>query len=78
MLDALRRNGWRYYSLFTTEDGHLFGYFEAEESLQQSLDGMANEEANSRCQDSMALFFENLSGRPDQSLVLLEHVFYLE
>ena len=27
MLDALRRNGWRNYSLFMREDGLMFGYF---------------------------------------------------
>ena len=30
MLDALRRQGWRNYSLFLDEDGQLFGYVEAE------------------------------------------------
>ena len=46
MLEALRRNGWRNFSLFLTEDGHLFGYVEAVDSFEKCLDGMANEEAN--------------------------------
>ena len=40
MLDALARNGWHNYSLFMREDGMLFGYFEAEESLAASVAGM--------------------------------------
>ena len=43
MLDALRRHGWRNYSLYMRDDGMLFGCFEAEESFQASLDGMAAE-----------------------------------
>ena len=78
MLEALRRNGWHNYSLFTTDDGHLFGYVEAEGSFQKSLDGMAKEEANLKWQEFMAPYFENLAGRPNQSMVQLEEVFYLE
>ena len=78
LLEALRRAGWLNFSLFTTEDGQLFGYFEAEESFQKSLDGIANDEASLRWQEFMAPLFENLTGRPDQSMTPLEHVFYLE
>ena len=46
MLGALRRNGWRNYSLFMADDGTLFGYFEADESFQASLDGMSKEAVN--------------------------------
>ncbi len=78
MLDALRRNGWRNYSLFMREDGLLFGYFEAEESFAASLEGMAKEEANRRWQAFMAPFFEIPPGaRPDQMMVELEEVFHL-
>ena len=38
MLDTLRRNGWHNYSLYMRDDGTLFGYFEAEESFEASLD----------------------------------------
>ncbi len=78
MLDALRRHGWRNYSLFLAEDGRLFGYFEAEESFQASLDGMATEEANARWQTFMSDYFEDLPGLPDESMMQLEHVFYLK
>ena len=76
LLDAIRRNGFRNYSIFLDEEGNLFGYFEAEESFEQCLKGMATEEANLRWQADMADFFEGLSGRPDQSMLKLEHVFY--
>ena len=78
MLDALRRNGWRNYSLFMTDDGTLFGYVEAEESFQGCLDGMKDEEANLRWQEFMAPYFEDLSGRPDQSMAQLQQVFHTD
>ena len=78
MLDALRRNGWRNYSLFMTDDGTLFGYVEAEESFQGCLDGMKDEEANLRWQEFMAPYFEDLLGRPDQSMAQLQQVFYTD
>jgi L-rhamnose mutarotase len=59
MLDALRRNGWHNYSLFLRDDGLLFGYFEAEESFQASLDGMAKEEINLKWQEFMGPYFES-------------------
>jgi L-rhamnose mutarotase len=79
MQDALRRTGWHNYSLFLRDDGLLFGYFEAEESFQASLDGMAREEVNARWQEFMAPYFENLGGsRPDQGMLELEEVFHLD
>ena len=78
MLDALRRNGWRNYSLFLTDEGLLFGYVEAEENFQKCLEGMAGEEANIRWQKLMGPYFEDLTGRPDQSMFQLEQVFHVE
>lgn len=79
MQAALRRTGWHNYSLFLRDDGLLFGYFEAAESFQASLDGMAKEEVNARWQEFMAPYFENLAGaHADQSMVQLEEVFHLD
>ena len=78
MLDALRRTGWHNYSLFMREDGLLFGYFEAEESFQASLDGMDEEEVNARWQDTMAPFFEGTGDHADKMMVELEEVFHLD
>lgn len=79
MQEALRRTGWRNYSIFARPDGLLFGYFEAEESFAASLAGMAKEEVNGRWQEFMAPYFENLSGaHADESMVELEEVFHLD
>ena len=79
MLDALRRNGWHNYSLFSREDGLLFGYFETPDSFQSALKGMSKEEINNQWQQFMAPYFENLGGsHPDESMVELEEVFHLD
>lgn len=79
MLDALRRTGWHNYSLFIRPDGLLFGYFEAEESFQAALDGMAREEINKKWQDFMAPYFENLGGaHADENMQELVEVFHLD
>lgn len=78
MLDALRRHGWHNYTLFLRDDGLLFGYFEAAESFEVSLAGMAGEEVNARWQAFMAPYFEAESGRPDQNMQPLEEVFHLD
>lgn len=79
MQDALRRTGWRNYSIFARPDGQLFGYFEAEESFAASLAGMAREEVNERWQKFMAPYFENLGGaHADESMIELEEVFHLD
>jgi L-rhamnose mutarotase len=78
MLDALRRTGWHNYSLFLRDDGLLFGYFEADESFQASLDGMAREEINQRWQDFMAPYFEGVGLHADKMMVELEEVFHLD
>lgn len=78
MLDALRRNGWRNYSLFIRDDGLIFGYFEADESFQASLDGMAGEPVNLRWQATMAPYFESLTGRPDENMLELVEYFHTD
>jgi len=79
MLDALRRTGWHNYSLFVRADGLMFGYFEAPEDFQAALDGMSKEAVNAKWQESMAPYFENLSGaHADESMLELEEVFHLD
>src|SRR4051812_50082355 len=78
MLEALRRTGWRNYSLFLREDGLLVGYLETDD-FQAALDGMAKTDVNARWQAEMAPFFERLEGqRPDQAMATLEEVFPLD
>jgi L-rhamnose mutarotase len=79
MQDALRRTGWHNYSLFLRDDGLLFGYFEAAEDFQASLDGMSKEAINIKWQEFMGPYFEALGGaRPDQNMMELEEVFHLD
>ena len=79
MLDALRRTGWRNYSLFMRKDGLLFGYFETPENFQAALKGMNNEDVNARWQKFMTPYFESPEGeRPDEIMIELEEVFHLD
>ena len=79
MLDALRRTGWHNYSLFMRDDGLLFGYFEAEQDFEASLDGMAMEEVNARWQEFMAPYFESLDGgHADENMLELREVFHID
>jgi L-rhamnose mutarotase len=79
MLEALRRNGWHNYSIFSREDGLLFGYFETPENFQAALAGMSKEAVNAKWQEFMAPYFENLGGQhPDESMVELEEVLHLD
>ena len=79
MKSALTNNGWHNYSLFMRKDGLMFGYFEAENSFEDSLRGMSKEEVNDRWQKLMSPFFEIPEGAdPDQSMVEIEEVFHLD
>jgi L-rhamnose mutarotase len=79
MLAALRRTGWHNYSIFSREDGLLFGYFETPESFEAALAGMSKEEINAKWQDFMAPYFENLSGtHADESMMELPEIFHLD
>ncbi len=79
MQNALSRNGWRNYSLFIRPDGLLFGYFEAEKSLADSLKGMESEKINTDWQKLMSPYFEILEGSaPDRSMLELEEIFHLD
>ena len=79
MLDALKRNGWHNYTIFSTSQGQLFGYFETPDGLQEALTKMEQEEVNARWQSFMAPYFENLDAQhPDKSMVELEEIFHLD
>ena len=79
MKEALSRQGWHNYSLFLTENGFLFGYFETPVDFQTALKGMETEPINEKWQKAMAPFFEALSGkRADESMVVLEEVFHID
>ncbi len=78
MLAALSETGWTNYSLFLDRtDGTLFGYLETPD-LEAAKAGMAKTEVNARWQAEMSEFFVALDGKnPDEGLLRLEEVFYL-
>ena len=79
MLEALRKHGWRNYSIFLKPDGMLFGYFEAEKSFEESLDGMSKEEINEKWQKFMKPYFDNINeSNPDEAMIELEEVFHTD
>lgn len=79
MLAALRKHGWRNYSIFAREDGTLFAYVEVPESFEAALAGMSEEEVNSRWQEFMSPYFEIPDGsHPDQNMVVLREVFHTD
>jgi L-rhamnose mutarotase len=77
MQAALRDTGWHNYSLFLRDDGLLVGYLETDD-FEKALDGMARTEINARWQAEMAPFFEDLDGRPDETMRPLTEVFHLD
>ena len=77
MLDALRRTGWRNYSLFIAEDGLVVGYLETDDfaAAQRAMEATG---VNARWQAEMAEFFELPSGeRPDTGFTRLQEIFHL-
>ncbi len=78
MLEALRRTGWRNYSIFARPDGLLVGYVECDD-IQAALDAMAATDVNSRWQSEMSTYFVGLGGQaPDTGITFLEEVFNLD
>ena len=79
MLEALRRNGWKNYSIFLRKDGTLFGYFEVEDSFENALKRMSKEKVNTDWQNLMSPFFELPEGaHPDKNMIEWEEVFHLD
>lgn len=79
MKAALSRQGWHNYSLFLTEEGQLFGYFETPVDFQTALKGMDTESINAKWQKEMGQFFEGIGGKAaDASMVELEEVFHVD
>ena len=77
MLDALRRAGWRNYSLFARDDGLLVGYLETDD-FAAAQRGMEETDVNARWQTEMAEFFELDAGeRPDTGFTRLQEIFHL-
>ena len=77
MLEVIRKSGRENYSIFMTPEGLLFGYFETTHTFEKALDLMSTEEINSKWQDFMAPYFENIGGEhSEERIIILEEVFY--
>lgn len=78
MLEALRRHGWRDYSLFVQREQALVVGVVSCDDLAASLAGMDAEPVNERWQATMSRFFAADDGRrPDQGTVPLTEYFHL-
>lgn len=78
MLDALRRTGWRNYSLFLGDDGTLIGYLECDDFAAAQA-AMAATDVNARWQAEMAGFFSELGGgTPDEGMHAEPEIFHLD
>ena len=79
LLEIMRRAGWRNYSLFLSEDGWLFGYFETPD-FARALAELEKTDASKRWETMMAPFFEDFGDRRghDAGFVRLEEVFHLD
>jgi L-rhamnose mutarotase len=78
MLEALRETGWRNYSIFLEPDGHVIGYFEAD-NFEKCRAAMKDHPVNARWQAEMIPYFESTNGNPaDDTLFPLEEIFHLD
>lgn len=78
MQEALRKTGWRNYSIFARPDGLVVGYLDADD-FDKCLAAMKDLPVNARWQAEMVQFFESLAGGgPDDSMVPLEEIFHLD
>ncbi|BCY12829.1 L-rhamnose mutarotase [Actinoplanes sp. L3-i22] len=78
MIKALQATGWRNYRLFLRPDGLLVGTLETDD-FAAAQEAMARTEVNARWQAAMAEFFPVLGElRPDEGMLVLDHIFHLE
>ena len=79
VLNVIRSNGRKNYSIFMTPEGLLFGYFESPHSFEKALGLMSTEDINSKWQDFMAPYFENIGNNyPEKRIINLEEVFHTD
>ena len=78
VLNVIRRNGRKNYSIFMTPEGFLFGYFETLDRIEKIL-SIEDQEINKKWQDFMAPYFENIGNNyPEKRIVTLEEVFHTD
>ena len=78
VLNVIRRNGRKNYSIFMTPEGFLFGYFESLDGIEKTL-SIEDQEINKKWQDFMAPYFENIGNNyPEKRIVTLLEVFHTD
>ena len=78
VLNVIRRNGRKNYSIFMTPEGFLFGYFESLDGIEKTL-SIEDQEINKKWQDFMAPYFENIGNNYlEKRIVTLEEVFHTD
>ena len=78
VLNVIRRNGRKNYSIFMTPEGFLFGYFESLDGIEKTL-SIEDQEINKKWQDFMAPYFENIGNNyPENRTITLEEVFHTD
>jgi L-rhamnose mutarotase len=76
MREALSEAGWRNYSLFSTGDGTIVAYCEADD-FKAALAAMQGRDVNSRWQAEMAPMFQ-VEAAPDGQIEPLSEIFHLD
>lgn len=75
VVEVLRKNGWKNYSIFMREDGLLFGYFETNHaSFAEAQAALAGNETLAKWGRFNAPLFEGI----DDNQVALEEVFHMD
>jgi L-rhamnose mutarotase len=78
MKEALRKAGWRNYSLFLNPEGLLVGYLETED-FDKAREAMKKMPVNARWQEEMTSLVAALNtGYVDDNMFPLEEVFHLD
>ena len=75
VIEVLRKNGWKNYSIFMREDGLLFGYFETTHgSFKEAQAALAGNKTLAKWGDFNAPLFEGIG----VNQVELEEVFHMD
>jgi L-rhamnose mutarotase len=77
MLREITTSGRRNYSIFLRPDGLLIGYFETDDRIASDAYLAASAVATD-WENEMSPFFEDTTGRPDQSFTTLDEIFNLD
>lgn len=79
LLDEMRKEGIRNYSLFMGKDGLIIGYLESDEPIE-SLRRVGQSDVGRRWEEYMSEYFENTGNKTNNSDAeeWIEQYFYME